>query len=248
MLIYLAYNKFGNNKFGGFGLLKGLEDALITFLKDFYTNVGFAGVVVMMAIESMMIPLPSEIIMPLAGWLLVNPASATPVWLQLILAGLAGALGCLIGSVIAYGIGIGGGRPLVIRYGKYVLVNARHLDIAERWLLRWGAWAAFISRLLPVVRTFISLPMGVVRSPFVPFAILTFVGSFIWSFVLAWLGYTLGSKFDEVRSSIAWLDYPIILIILALIGWFIYSALKSRRKVAAVESNLNPPTRISGRK
>ena len=234
-------------------MLKGLEDALITFLQSFYHNVGFAGVVVMMAIESMMIPLPSEIIMPLAGWLLVDPAASVPVWLQLVLAGLAGALGCLIGSVIAYGIGIGGGRPLVIRFGKYVLINAHHLEIAERWLARWGAWAAFISRLLPVVRTFISLPMGVVRSPFVPFAILTFVGSFIWSFALAWLGYTLGSKFDQVRSSISWLDYPIILIILALIGWFIYSALKSRRKAAAAikgegEGNPNSSARVSGRK
>jgi membrane protein DedA with SNARE-associated domain len=211
-------------------LLKGLEDSLIEFLKNFYTSVGFAGVVVMMAIESMMIPLPSEIIMPLAGWLLVhNAAGDAPVWLQLVLAGFAGALGCLIGSVIAYWIGRAGGRPLVIKYGKYVLINTHHLEVSERWLARWGALAAFISRLLPVVRTFISLPMGVVRSPFVSFGILTFVGSFIWSIALAWIGYVLGPKFDEVRSSMGWLDYPIILIILGLVGWFVYSALKSRR-------------------
>src|SRR5690348_3051517 len=102
----------------------------------------------MMAIESLMIPLPSEIIMPLAGWLLIHDvAGAQPVWLQLVLAGFVGAAGCLLGSVIAYGIGIAGGRPLVVKYGKYILINSGHLDIAERWLNRWGALATFISRL-----------------------------------------------------------------------------------------------------
>lgn len=236
-------------------MLKGLENNLIDFLKNFYHSVGFVGVIVMMSIESMMIPLPSEIIMPLAGWLLVsNTAGSAPVWLQLVLAGLAGALGCLIGSVIAYWIGRLGGRPLVDRYGKYILINAHHLDTSERWLVRWGALAAFVSRLLPVVRTFISLPMGVVRSPFLVFSILTFVGSFIWSVVLAWLGYTLGPKFDEVRNSMSWLDYPIALIIVALIGWFVYSSLKSRRNepppggnTPVVETKV-APTKISTRK
>lgn len=211
-------------------MLKGLEDSLITFLQTFYHDVGWLGVVIMMTIESMMIPLPSEIIMPLAGWLLVaNAGGGLPL---LIFAGLMGALGCLIGSTIAYGIGIAGGRPLVVNYGKYVLINAYHLEISERWLAKWGGWAAFISRLLPVIRTFISLPMGVVRSPFIPFAILSFIGSFIWSFALAWLGDVLGPKFDEVRSSISWLDYPIIAIILLLIAWFVYSSLKKNRQLA----------------
>ncbi len=213
-------------------MLKALEDGLIEFLKNFYGTVGWWGVVAMMAIESMMIPLPSEIIMPLAGWLLVhNMAGDAPVWLQLVVAGIAGGVGCLIGSVIAYWIGRLGGRPLVLKYGKYVLINTHHLDVAERWLVRWGAMAAFISRLLPVVRTFISLPMGVARQPFIPFAILSLVGSIIWSFGLAWLGYVLGAQFEKVRESLGWLDYPIILIILVLVGWFVYSSIKSRRQV-----------------
>lgn len=211
-------------------MLKGLEDALIEFLTSFYGSVGWWGVLIMMAIESMMIPLPSEIIMPLAGWLLVHSnAGDSPVWLQLVWAGVVGGAGCLLGSIIAYWIGRAGGRPLVLKYGKYVLINASHLEIAERWLVRWGAWAAFFSRLMPVVRTFISLPIGVVRAPFLVFSILTFVGSFIWSLGLAWLGYVLGNQFEKVRNSISWLDYPIIIIILGLVGWFIYANLKKRK-------------------
>ncbi len=214
-------------------MLKGLEDALIEFLKIFYGSVDWWGVLVMMAIESMMIPLPSEIIMPLAGWLLVHDvAGAAPVWLQLVWAGVVGGAGCLIGSVIAYWIGRAGGRPLVLKYGKYVLINSQHLDSSERWLVRWGAAAAFFSRLLPVVRTFISLPAGVARAPFLVFSILTFAGSFIWSAGLAWVGYGLGSQFEQVRNSIGWLDYPIIVIVIGLVIWFIYSALKSRRNLA----------------
>ncbi len=169
--------------------------------------------------------------MPLAGWLLVhNTAGDAPVWLQLVWAGIVGGAGCLLGSVIAYWIGRFGGRPLVLKYGKYVLINAHHLDVSERWVNRWGALASFISRLLPVIRTFISLPAGVARTPFLVFSILTFVGSVIWSFGLAWLGYVLGSQFEEVRESIGWIDYPIVLVVLILVGWFIYYSWKSRKR------------------
>lgn len=220
-------------------MLKGLEDQLINFLQTFYGNgiapggVGWWGVLLMMAIESMMIPLPSEIVMPLAGWLLIHDvAGSSPLWLQLVFAGFVGATGCLLGSVIAYWIGIAGGRPLVVKYGKYVLINTNHLDIAERWLKRWGALATFISRLLPVVRTFISLPAGVVRTPFVSFCVYTFVGSFIWCLGLAWIGNILGPKFEELRTSIGWIDYPIALIIVGLVVWFIWHSLQSRKKRA----------------
>lgn len=185
----------------------------------------------MMAIESMMIPLPSEIIMPLAGWLLVHQgAGNAPVWLQLVLSGFVGGMGCVVGSVLAYWIGLAGGRPLIVKYGKYVLIKAEHLDASERWLARWGTLAIFLSRLLPVVRTFISLPAGVARSPFIRFVVLTFAGSFLWSLGLSWLGFVLGPKFDEVRNSLGGLDYIIAGVIVLLIGWFIYHSLKQRKK------------------
>ncbi len=190
----------------------------------------------MMAIESMMIPLPSEIIMPLAGWLLVHQgAGNAPVWLQLVFSGIVGGLGCVLGSVLAYWIGLAGGRPFIIKFGKYVLIKAEHLDVSERWLARWGTLAIFLSRLLPVVRTFISLPAGVARSPFIRFVILTFAGSFLWSLGLSWLGFVLGPKFDEVRNSMGWLDYLIAGVIVLLIGWFIYHSLKQRKKDQAQE-------------
>ncbi|NWJ44976.1 MAG: DedA family protein [Chloroflexi bacterium] len=212
-------------------MLKGLENWLIDFLTTFYHSVGWWGVIAMMAIESMMIPLPSEIIMPLAGWLLVtNIAGDTPVWLQLVWAGVIGGVGCTIGSIIGYYIGLFGGRPLVVKYGKYVLINVGHLEIAERWLDRWGALATFISRLLPVVRTFVSLPAGVVRTHLAIFLPLTFIGSFIWSLALAWVGFVLGAQFESVRNSIGWLDYPIIAVILLLVVWFVYNSLKKRKQ------------------
>ena len=124
----------------------------------------------------------------------------------------------------------GGRRPLIIKYGKYVLIKAEHLDLSERWLARWGTLAIFLSRILPVVRTFISLPAGLARSPFISFVVLTFAGSFIWSLGLSWLGFVLGPKFDEVRNSLGWLDYPIAGIIVLLVGWFIYHSLKQRKK------------------
>ncbi|MEI7553743.1 DedA family protein [Candidatus Chlorohelix sp.] len=212
-------------------MLKGLEDWLIEFLKTFYGSVGWWGVIAMMAIESMMIPLPSEIIMPLAGWMLVGTiASDIPVWLQLVWAGVIGGIGCTIGSLIGYYIGLFGGRPLVVKYGKYVLINVGHLEIAERWLDRWGALATFISRLLPVVRTFVSLPAGVVRTHLAVFLPLTFIGSFIWSWGLAWVGYLLGAQFESIRASIGWLDYPIAVVILILVIWFVVNSLKKRKQ------------------
>jgi membrane protein DedA with SNARE-associated domain len=232
-------------------LLKGLENQLIEFLTTFYTSVGWTGVLLMMAIESMMIPLPSEIIMPLAGWLLIHEvAGSSPLWLQIVFAGFVGGLGCLLGSVIAYGIGRAGGRPLVIKYGKYVLINTNHLDIAERWLQRWGSLATFISRILPVVRTFISLPAGVVRTPFISFCIYTFVGSFLWCLGLAWIGNILGPKYEELRESIGWLDYPIALIILGLVVWFVWHTLKARKKgppaglTESEQAEINPAGRL----
>ncbi|MBN9386520.1 MAG: DedA family protein [Chloroflexi bacterium] len=226
-------------------MLHGLETQLIEFLKTFYENVGWWGVLAMMAIESMMIPLPSEIVMPLAGWLLISDvAGGSPVWLQLVFAGFIGAVGCLLGSVIAYGVGIAGGRPLVIKYGKYILINSSHLDIAERWLNRWGALATFISRLLPVVRTFISLPAGVVRTPFISFSVYTFVGSFIWCLGLAWIGNILGPKFEDLRNSVSWLDYPIALIIVGLVVWFLWHSWQSRKKRIALGLPADEPANI----
>ena len=145
--------------------MEALEHQLVEFLTNLFQTIGWFGVVVIMALESANIPIPSEVTMPLAGWMLVQ-AKGLSAWSACWLGGLWGAVGCTLGSVISYALGAWGGRPLVERYGKYILVHEEDLEKADRWFARWGDWAAFISRLLPIVRTFISFPAGVVRMKF----------------------------------------------------------------------------------
>ena len=177
-----------------------------------------------MAVESACIPLPSEIIMPLAGWMLIKNQSLSVT--HTLVAGAYGALGCVIGSVVAYGVGMWGGRPLLEKYGKYILVSRRDLDLADRWFNRYGSWSIFLSRLLPVVRTFISLPAGIARMHFVKFLLYTFIGSFIWCAGLAYGGYQLGEHWEQIRTIMRPFDPLIIAIIIALIALYIYRHVK----------------------
>jgi len=194
------------------------------FLRSLYDHIGWLGVVVMMAIESCGIPLPSEIIMPLAGQYLVQSSSN---FVGVLEAGLFGALGCTIGSILAYYIGALGGRPLLEKYGKYVLIRTHHLHTADRWFEKYGEWAVFFSRLLPVIRTFISFPAGVARMNITKFIIFTFIGSFIWSAGLAWAGATWHP--EDIRNAMRPFDLPIVLIIVALIAWFVIRNWRNRK-------------------
>ena len=173
-----------------------------------------------MAIESAAIPLPSEIIMPLAGWVLVKDRGHGEAWL--LLAALFGAIGNVLGSLAAYYVGAWGGRPLVARYGRYVLISHHDLDIADRWFARWGNWAVFFSRLLPVVRTFISLPAGISRMPIGRFIAYSFAGSFLWSLGLAWAGFVLGENWEDLREWMRPADIPIVIGVLALVALYVY--------------------------
>jgi len=216
--------------------LHGLENQLWAFLESLYTTVGWVGVVVMMAIESACIPLPSEIIMPLSGQYLVKDPGN---WFALIEAGFYGALGCTIGSAVAYWVGALGGRPIIEKYGKYFLIRHHHLDVADRWFARWGEPTAFFSRLVPIVRTFISFPAGVARMNFPKFLLYTFLGSFPWSLALAWAGAQWKPR--EVREFLRPFDIPIALVILAFVAWFVYRSWRSRRNEdAAVAVSATP--------
>ncbi|MFH1169651.1 MAG: DedA family protein [Chloroflexota bacterium] len=177
-----------------------------------------------MAIESACIPLPSELIMPIAGWMLIKEQSLPAIFT--LAAGAYGALGNTIGSAIAYGVGAWGGRPLLEKYGRYILITRRDLDRADRWFTRSGGWSVFLSRLLPVVRTFISLPAGIARMSFARFLIYTFTGSFIWSTGLAYGGYQLGEHWEQIRAVMRPFDPFIIAIIIALIALYIFRHLK----------------------
>ncbi|CEK17625.1 uncharacterized membrane-associated protein [Chthonomonas calidirosea] len=184
---------------------------------------GYGGIVLLMALESACIPLPSEVIMPFAGALTLEWIAAQNhrTTLNLFLVALAGAIGCVLGSALAYGIGATGGREVAFRYGRYVLLRRRDLERAERWFAHQGAIVVFVSRLLPVVRTFISLPAGVARMPFISFLFLTFLGSLPWCLALAWLGVLVGGNLERIKTVFHGADALIVAILLVLLLFWI---------------------------
>jgi membrane protein DedA with SNARE-associated domain len=209
--------------------LQAIEHQIVQFLTNLLQAIGWPGVVAIMTLESANIPIPSEVTMPLAGWMLVQARGMTARD-ALLLGGLFGALGCTLGSILSYGLGAWGGRPLLKRYGKWIMIGEEDLEKADRWFGRWGDWAAFISRLLPIVRTFISFPAGVTKMNFWRFVVFTFTGSFIWCGLLALGGYYLGSNWETLRNAMRPFDIPVAIAILAGLGWYIYRHVQKRNK------------------
>jgi membrane protein DedA with SNARE-associated domain len=212
--------------------------ALAGFIIAVISKSGYLGMMFLMGIESACIPLPSEIIMPFAGFLVYSGQSDPLVHLpfNVFFVATAGAIGCNLGSVVAYEIGHYGGRPLIEGYGSYIFLGRHELEMAERFFARFGAIAVLIGRLLPVIRTFIALPAGVVRMPRLKFHIYTFVGSWPWCFALAWIGMKLGESWDKDPRLKQWfhrLDAVIILLLLAGIAWFVRSHWKGRIRAEA---------------
>ena len=189
---------------------------LATFVIWIISTLGYTGIVLAMAIESACIPLPSEVIMPFSGYLVSQGRFS--LWGV----SVAGALGCTLGSAVAYAAGAYGGRPFIVQYGRYFLISAHELDRADRWFARYGMAATFISRLLPVIRTFISLPAGIARVPFGPFLAYAFLGSLPWSWVLAYIGMLLGEHWDRVGGILHSLDVVIVLVLVAGVAWFLW--------------------------
>jgi len=208
--------------------LFGIEHALVELARDLYEAVEWPGVVFLMAIESACIPFPSEIIMPLAGWFLVKDRGHG--FEYLLLAGFYGALGNLIGSLVAYYAGAWGGRPLLQRYGRWVLITPKEIDLADRWFQKYGEVAVFASRMLPVVRTFISLPAGIARMNVWRFSVLTFVGAFPWSFGLAWAGYLLGENWERISDYLRPVSIPIAVGVVVLVVYFVYRRIREIRR------------------
>jgi membrane protein DedA with SNARE-associated domain len=180
-----------------------------------------------MALESMCIPLPSEVIMPFAGYL------ASTGRFSLVLVGLVGALGCNIGSTIAYAVGYSGGRGLVLRWGRFLLIDKDELDRVDRFFHRYGSATVLISRVLPVIRTYIALPAGIARMNFWKFQIYTFIGSLPWTFALAYIGFKLGQKWDNspaLKSVMHKLDFVVIILIIAAIAWYFWKLRRARHR------------------
>ncbi|MGA7802358.1 MAG: DedA family protein [Gammaproteobacteria bacterium] len=201
-------------------MVEKLVSALAGLVIATISHLHYGGIVLFMAIESACIPVPSEIIMPFSGYLVFTGD------LQLWAVTLAGALGCVAGSLVAYGLGAWGGRPLVEKYGRYVLVSHRDLDLAERWFERYGDITIFIGRLLPVVRTFIAFPAGVARMPLWRFTLYTFLGSAIWCWALAWIGLKLGANWNALGVYFHRFDALIGAVLVAVLGWYVWRHLR----------------------
>jgi len=180
---------------------------------------GYGGVVLLIAIESACIPLPSEIIMPFSGYLVSRGE------MNLWLVGVAGAVGCVAGSMVAYWVGMYGGRPLIEKYGRYVLISPHDLDLADRWFAKYGEVIVFVSRLLPAIRTFIAFPAGVARMNIPRFIIYTFAGSLPWCIGLAYVGQKLGERWDKdprLKMLFHRFDFVIGILIVLAAGWWIW--------------------------
>ena len=220
-------------------MLAHLTDTLTAFITNLYVATGLFGIILAMAIESCCIPLPSEIVMPLAGVMIASGKilHGTNSIVSLLLVALAGSIGCLIGSIVAYAVGYSGGRPLMLKYGRYLLISQHDADRADQFFQRWGSATAFFSRLLPVVRTYISLPAGISKMPFVKFCIYTFLGSFPWSLALAFLGIQLGNHLDTLGPVFHSLDVVILVVVVILVALYIWRHLNNDRKARAAAAS-----------
>jgi membrane protein DedA with SNARE-associated domain len=197
-------------------LVAQLVDLIVAFVTGTVSAVGYLGVFVLMTFESACVPIPSEIIMPFSGFLVTT--GKLNIWGVT----LAGAFGNLIGAVITYAIGFYGGRPFILKYGKYFFVKEKEIHHAEKFFAKWGDWSVFISRNLPVIRTFISLPAGVAEMPFAKFALFSFLGSIPWCFALTYLGFILGSNWLVIREYGHYLDIAAGLAIAAFLGKIVW--------------------------
>jgi membrane protein DedA with SNARE-associated domain len=195
-------------------LIHQLIDPLLQWISDAIAAWGYLGIVAMMAIESANIPLPSEAIMPAAGILVQQQK------LNLHLVALAGAVGCLVGSIPSYLLGLYGGRPFLQKYGRWLLLKEHDLELAESWVHKYGNVTFFVCRILPIVRTFISFPAGALRAPFAGFCVLTFFGSWIWCYLLAYAGMKFGENLQLFVQ--IWHRFDLAIAILILIGLTYY--------------------------
>ena len=206
-------------------MLAFIDEIVIPFLNNLYGAVGYVGVMFAMAIESAMVPLPSELILPYAGFLVSDPTQIEPItgqpwnfWIVVVVA----TIGNTLGSLIAYAIGAYGGRPFLERYGRYLLIRPHEIELADHFFARHGGATVFIGRLLPIVRTFISFPAGVARMRLSTFIIYSTAGAFIWSCLLVYAGVVLGDNWTEIRHALQPFDLAIAFAVAAAVLLFVW--------------------------
>lgn len=211
-------------------MLEAIDAYVLPILDRAYATLGYAGVVLAMTIESAAIPVPSELILPLAGFSIARgvPEPLTGAAWSYWGAVVAGVAGNTIGSLIAYAVGALGGRPLLERYGRYVLISRHDLDLADRHFARYGDVTVFFSRMLPIVRTFISIPAGIARMPLHRFVAFSVLGAIPWVMLLVWGGVVLGEHWTDLKQSLKGLDYLVAAALALLVGLFLWRHLKRR--------------------
>lgn len=207
-----------------FEILKPVIDFVISFI----SGLGYPGIFLLMILESALIPIPSEIIMPFSGFLVSN-GTFEPLSVV-----LAGTFGNLVGSILTYYLGIKAGRAFILKYGKYILFKKSHLEFTEELFEKYGDKISFFCRLLPAVRTYISLPCGVGKANFVKFSIYTFLGSLIWNSMLTYVGILLGNNWKNIDKYAIYLDIVAAAVIVGFIIWFV---VKVRRRNKSRQEN-----------
>lgn len=195
---------------------------IVEFITSFIANLGYPGIFILMVLESALIPIPSEIIMPFSGFLV------TAGKLGYIGVVLAGSFGNLVGSILTYYLGMKLGRAFLIKYGKYILFRVHHLEWIEQLFQKYGDKITFIGRLLPGVRTYVSLPAGIGKTNLYKFAIYTFIGSIIWNSLLTYAGMQLGSNWKNIEKYSVYLDVIAIIVVAAFVIWLIYNRKKAK--------------------
>lgn len=202
------------------------------FLQDIVVRLGYPGVFILVTLESTLVPVPSELVFPFAGYFASQGIFSLPVLLVI------NSAGALLGSSIGYWIGAAGGKPLLLKYGKWFLIRKHDIEKTEKWFANHGKATIFIARLVPVVRHIISLPAGVARMPLRPFLVQTFLGSTLWGSFLILLGYYLGANWESVANKVKRFDLVIgLVIVVALLGIGIRFYVKRRRERGLAENN-----------
>jgi membrane protein DedA with SNARE-associated domain len=201
---------------------------VIPFILEMYDAVGYLGVAIAVALETIVAPIPSEVILPMAGWK-VSQSAADPSVLEpltdqpwnLVLTVAFATAGSLVGALVGYAIGAWGGRPLLDRWGRYVGIGAEDLDRADAWFVRWGSWAVFLGRMVPLVRTFVSYPAGIARMPLGKFIVFSTLGSLIWNVALIVAGFVVGENYEQIAAALKPYEYVIYAVVFLVVGYFV---------------------------
>ena len=199
----------------------GIVEFVSNFAINIISSLGYWGVFIGMTLESACIPLPSEVIMPFAGFA-VYQGKMTLLGITIV-----GTLGNLLGALIAYFVGLKGGRPFLEKYEKYILISSSKLDLADSWFKKYGHEAVLISRVLPIIRTFISLPAGIARMDLKKFIVYTFLGSLPWTFALGYIGVQLGPHWDIIKGYFHILDIIVGICVIGVLAYLIYKYKKN---------------------